>query len=107
MTTRTGSVEALEAFKANPHRYDLIITDMTIPNMTGIRPAKEIKRIRPEIPIIISTGFSDQINEEKCKALDIQGYVMKPIVRREIADTIREVLDKSEKLDEWNDIDPQ
>jgi len=106
VTTRTGSVDALEAFKANPDRYDLIITDMTMPNMTGILLSKEIKRIRPEIPIIICTGFSDQINEEKCKAMGIQGYVMKPIVGSEIADTIREVLDKSEKLDEGNDIDP-
>jgi PAS domain S-box-containing protein len=106
VTTRTGSVDALEAFKANPDRYDLIITDMTMPNMTGILLSKEIKRIRPEIPIIICTGFSDQINEEKCKAMGIQGYVMKPIVGSEIADTIREVLDKSEKLEEGNDIDP-
>ena len=100
VNTRTGSVDALEAFKADPDRYDLIITDMTMPNMTGIRLAKEIKKIRPGIPIIICTGFSDQINEEKCKALGIQGYVMKPIVIRKIAATIREALDKSEKPDE-------
>ena len=95
VTTRTGSVDALEAFKANPDRYDLIITDMTMPNMTGIQLAKEIKKIRSEIPIIICTGFSYQINEEKCKALGIQGYVLKPIVRKEFAVTIREVLDRT------------
>jgi CheY-like chemotaxis protein len=96
VTTRTGSIDALEAFKANPDRYDLIITDMTMPNMTGIQLAQEIKKIRPEIPIIICTGFSDQINEEKCKAMGIQGYVMKPIVRKEFAGTIRTVLDRKE-----------
>ncbi|HIJ55742.1 MAG TPA: PAS domain S-box protein [Deltaproteobacteria bacterium] len=95
VTARTGSVEALEAFKANPHRFDLIVTDMTMPNMTGIRLAQEIKKIRPEIPIIICTGFSDQINEEKCKALGIQGYIMKPVVRKEFACTLREVLDRT------------
>ena len=95
VTTRAGSVDALEAFKANPDRYDLIITDMTMPNMTGIQLAQEIKKIRPEIPIIICTGFSDQIDDEKCKAMGIQGYVMKPIVRREFAGIIREVLDRT------------
>ena len=95
VSTRAGSVDALEAFKANPDRYDLIITDMTMPNMTGIRLAQEIKKIRPEIPVIICTGFSDQIDKEKCKAMSIQGYVMKPIVRKEFAGTIREVLDRS------------
>jgi CheY-like chemotaxis protein len=92
---RTGSFDALEAFKANPDRYDLIVTDMTMPNMTGIKLSKEIKKIRPEIPVIICTGFSEKIDGEKCKALGIQGYVMKPIVRNEFAGTIREVIDKT------------
>ena len=93
--TRTGSVDALEAFKANPDQYDLIVTDMTMPNMTGLRLSQEIKKIRPDIPVIICTGYSDQIDDEKCKALGIEGFVMKPIVRREFAGTIREVLDKT------------
>ena len=96
VTTRTGSVDALEAFRTNPNRYDLIITDMSMPNMTGIKLAKEIKNIKPVVPIIICTGFSDQINEEKCESLGIQGYVMKPIVRKEFAETIREVIDKTQ-----------
>jgi PAS domain S-box-containing protein len=93
--TRTGSVDALEAFKANHDRYDLIVTDMTMPNMTGIQLAQEIKKIRPEIPVIISTGFSDQIDDEKCKAMGFQGYVMKPLVRKYFAGIIREVLDRA------------
>ena len=95
ITIRTGSVEALEVFKANQDNFDLVITDMTMPNMTGIELAKEIKRIRPDIPVIIFTGFSNHINEEKCKELGIQGYAMKPLKKREIAETIRRVLDKS------------
>ena len=91
--TRTGSVDALEAFKANPDQYDLIVSDMTMPNMTGIRLSQEIKKIRPKTPVIICTGFSDQIDEERCKALDIQGYIMKPIVKNEFTNAIREVLD--------------
>ena len=98
ITTRTGSVEALEAFKANPDDYDLIITDMNMPNMTGVRLASEIRKIRPDAPIIICTGFSEQINEKQCKALGIQGYVMKPIIKRDIAETIRKVIDKNEDL---------
>ncbi len=93
VTTRTGSIEALEAFKANPGNFDLIITDMTMPNMTGIQLANKIKHIRSDIPVIICTGFSNQINEETCKKLGIQGYVMKPVIKREIARTIREVLE--------------
>lgn len=97
VTIRTGSVEALEAFKANPGTFDLVVTDMTMPNMTGLQLARKIRGIRPEIPVIICTGFSDQINEEKIKALGIQGYAMKPVIMREIAYTIRNVLDAPDR----------
>jgi PAS domain S-box-containing protein len=90
---RTGSTDALEAFKADPHSFDLVLTDMTMPNMTGVQLAGEIKKIRPDIPIILCTGFSYQINDIKSKALGIQGFVMKPVVKKEIAETIRNVLD--------------
>lgn len=93
ITMCTGSIEALEAFKANQDDFDLVITDMTMPDMTGVQLANEIKKIRPGIPVIIFTGFSDHIDEEKCKALNIQGYAMKPLMKREIAETIRKVLD--------------
>ncbi|MFH2060243.1 MAG: ATP-binding protein [Pseudomonadota bacterium] len=92
VTTRTGSTEAFEAFKANPSKFDLIISDMTMPGMTGVQLCNEIKKIRPGIPVIICSGFSDQINEETSKKLGIQGYVMKPVIIREIAKIIREVL---------------
>lgn len=92
VTSRTGSLEALEEFKANPDTFDLIISDMTMPDMTGVQLANEIKAVRKEIPFIICTGFSDQINEETSRKLGIQGYVLKPLIKKEIAGTIRNVL---------------
>ena len=68
-----------------------------MPNMTGVQLAGEVKKIRPDIPVILCTGFSYQINDEKSKALGIQGFVMKPVVMRELAETIRKVLDNSEE----------
>jgi len=95
VSVRTGSIDALEAFRANPDNFDLILTDMSMPNMSGIQLAQEIKKIKAGIPIIICTGFSDQLNDEKCEALGIQGFIMKPVVMRELAETIRIVLNTS------------
>ncbi len=92
--TRTSSVEALELFNAKPDRFDLVITDMTMPNKTGDQLAKEMMKIRPDIPIILCTGFSERIDEMRSKAIGIKAYVMKPLMMRVIAQTIREVLDK-------------
>ncbi|MCP4023823.1 MAG: response regulator [Desulfobacteraceae bacterium] len=94
VTTKTGSIDALETFKANPDNFDLLITDLTMPDMTGTQLSREIKAIRNDIPIIICTGFSDQINEETRNEFDIQGFITKPVVKKEIAQNIREVLDK-------------
>ena len=94
VTSRTSSVEALKAFEARPDRFDLVITDMTMPNMTGAELAPRLLKIRPDIPIILCTGFNAMIDEKRAKAIGIREYVMKPIVRHEIARTIRRVLDK-------------
>lgn len=93
VTTRTSSVEAYEAFKAHPDRYDLVLTDMAMPNMTGAQLAQKIKSIRWDIPIIICTGFRSQMTDEKCRALGIQAYLMKPLVIGELAVALRRVLD--------------
>jgi len=93
ITTRTSSIEAYEAFKANPDRFDLVLTDMTMPNMTGVQLARKMKAVRNSIPIIICTGYRDRINDEKCRALGIQGYLMKPLVMNELAVILRRVLD--------------
>jgi len=96
VTSRTSSVEALEAFRARPNEFDLIITDMTMPNMTGAELAPRLLEIRPDIPIILCTGFSELVDKDKAEAIGIREYVMKPIIRDEIARAIRRVLDKGE-----------
>jgi PAS domain S-box-containing protein len=93
VVTRTSSLEALELFRTKPDEFDLVITDMTMPNMTGEELANELMFIRPDIPIILCTGFSRSVTEKKAKAMGIQAFIMKPILRQELAETIREVLD--------------
>jgi CheY-like chemotaxis protein len=95
VTVFTNSKKALSAFKKNPQKFDLVITDMTMPGMTGAELARELIRIRPDIPIILCTGYSQLITPEKSNAIGIQEFVMKPFSRDEIADVIRKVLDKN------------
>ena len=95
---RSDSNEALEAFRENSDGFDLVITDYTMPEMTGENLAKAILGIRPDVPVILCTGFSEQIDEEKSKAIGIRAFVMKPIIMGEMAKTIRQVLDN----DQWD-----
>jgi len=96
VTAQTSSIEALEAFRSNSQSFDLVITDMTMPNMTGKDLAKELMSIRADIPIILCTGFSEQIDEKRAKEIGISAYVMKPIAMRAMANAIREVFDKKQ-----------
>ncbi len=97
VTARTSSVEALEAFRAKSDMYDLVITDQTMPNITGLELAEEMMQIRPDIPVILATGFSETISPEKAKQHGIREYIMKPIAARELAVITRQVLDEIEK----------
>ncbi len=72
VTVRTSSLEALERFKAKPGYFDLVITDMSMPNMTGEQPSKKLMKIRPAIPVILCTGFSHIIAKEKAREIGIQ-----------------------------------
>ncbi len=90
---RTSSIEALELFKNFSNDFDLVITDMTMPHMTGAKLARELMRIRPDIPIILCTGFSQSINEDQALKIGFRAFVMKPISIEQIARTIRQVLD--------------
>jgi len=94
VTARTSSIEALEVFRNKAYEFDLVITDMTMPNMTGKELAGELMSIRSDIPVILCTGFSEQIDEDRAKEMGIRAFVMKPIVMNEIANTIRQVLEK-------------
>ena len=93
VVTRTSSIEALEYFKARPNNFDLIVTDMTMPKMTGDILASELMKVKPNIPIILCTGFSARIDEKKAMMMGIRAFVSKPILKRDIAETIRKVLD--------------
>ena len=97
VVVRPGSSDALEAFRAQPESFDLVITDMTMPNMTGDKLAKELLRIRPDIPIILCTGFSEYISEEKAKGLGIREFVMKPLIMENLARVVERALDKPKK----------
>ncbi|MCX5855515.1 MAG: PAS domain S-box protein [Deltaproteobacteria bacterium] len=97
VTSKTSSIEALEVFRVRPYDFDLVITDMTMPNMTGIELAQKIMRTRPGIPIILCTGFSETITPEKAKTLGLREFIMKPIIKIQIAEAIRRVLDQKEQ----------
>ena len=93
VTTCTGSIEALDMFRNDPSRFDLVITDMTMPNMTGDKLARALMKLRPDLPVILCTGFSINITEESATKLRIRALVMKPLLMYQIAATVRRVLD--------------
>jgi len=85
--------DALEVFKASSDKYDLVITDKTMPKMTGFEFAAELFKIRPDISVILCTGFSESVDSEKVKQAGIKGVIMKPMLIRDLAEKIREVFD--------------
>jgi len=93
VTARTDSTEALKEFSQKPQNFDLVITDMTMPHMTGDELALKLLNIKPDIPVILCTGFNEDITEEKALAMGIQKFVMKPVIKNDLATTIRTVLD--------------
>jgi len=96
VTSRTSSLEALEAFRKSPDKFDMVITDMAMPNMPGDKLSVELTKICPDIPVLLCTGFSETMSEEKAASLGIKGFLLKPIIMKDLAQKIREVLDKIE-----------
>ncbi len=94
VTAEKDSQAALTEFKNNPTDFDLIFTDQTMPNLTGTELASQILAIRPEIPIILCTGYSTLVSEESAQAMGIKSFLMKPVSRQQMAETVREVLKK-------------
>jgi two-component system cell cycle sensor histidine kinase/response regulator CckA len=92
---RTSAAEILELFSREPENYDLLMTDLTMPGLTGLELSERVKEIRADIPIILCTGFSETMSEEKAVSLGIKGFLWKPIVMKDLANKIREVLDKN------------
>jgi len=93
VTAKTSSTEALDLFRSEPDAFDIIISDQTMPEMTGEKLAKEILKIRPDIPIIICSGYSSKMDAKKASFAGISAFIMKPVDRRELAKTIRRVLE--------------
>jgi PAS domain S-box-containing protein len=94
VTIQSSSLEALAIFKNRPADFDLVLTDMTMPDMNGARLAEELKKIRPDIPMILCSGYSRMISEEKASEIGISAYIRKPFVKNELLKTIRNLLDK-------------
>lgn len=90
----TGSIEALEIFRATPERFDIVITDYTMPYMTGEAFAEAILRIRPDIPILLATGFSERISAEKAREIGIREFVMKPLSIRDLAEAVKRAMNR-------------
>ena len=91
--TLEGSASgALDRFRNAPQEFDLLVTDQTMPQMTGEMLTHELRRIRPDIPIILCTGFSYMMNDEKARALGIDAFMMKPAAVHDLAVTIQQVL---------------
>jgi len=94
VTSRTSSIEALELFRRMPDKFDLVITDQTMPNLTGVGLAKELISTRPDIPIILCSGFSETINRNQAMLMGIREYITKPVVKGQLNDAIRKIFDK-------------
>jgi PAS domain S-box-containing protein len=93
VTCFTDSEEALAAFQSDPAGFDLVMTDMHMPHLTGLQVAGEMIAVRPDIPIILCTGFSSRINRESAEAKGIKEFLMKPLGMAQMARTVRKVLD--------------
>ncbi len=97
VTMHTSSQEALECFRSNPEAFDLLLTDVTMPGITGDRLAQEVLTIRPDIPVLLCTGFSENIDKRKAEQLGIKGFLMKPVGKSDMARTVRQILDNRSK----------
>ena len=91
--THTSSREALRAFESAPQAFDLVVTDMTMPEMTGDEFARAALKIRPDMPIILCTGFNEQMTEERARHIGIRQLIYKPLVRAKLAEVVKEALE--------------
>jgi CheY-like chemotaxis protein len=92
VTCETDSSFAIEKFKANPNGFDLVITDYTMPHLTGVDLAREARRLRPDIPILLCTGLGERITPEKVKEFGME-LLMKPYGLRQLSEKVRKILD--------------
>ena len=95
VTLAASPREALDVFNDAPETFDLMVTDQTMPEMTGDLLAKEAMKIRPGFPVIICTGYSDILDDAKARAMGIRALLMKPVGQTKLAETLRRVLDEA------------
>jgi len=95
VTAKTCSLETLELFKKDPQQYDLLITDLTMPHMTGDRLAAEVTAVRPDMPVILTTGYADAVDNDRFKQSGITAFISKPFRKHDLAETVRRALDKN------------
>jgi DNA-binding NarL/FixJ family response regulator len=86
-------VQALEAFRPDPFKFDLVITRLAMPRMPGLEPERKLTELRPDPPVIICTGLSDAIHEEGARAIGVRGTLSKPQALRDPSEAILEALD--------------
>jgi signal transduction histidine kinase/ActR/RegA family two-component response regulator len=94
VTACTSSQAAIQNFKSQPEAFDLVLTDMNMPNITGNKLSRMLMEIRPDIPIILSTGYDETMTEKEAMASGIKAFILKPVQIRDLARTIRKVLEK-------------
>jgi two-component system cell cycle sensor histidine kinase/response regulator CckA len=92
--TSTSSVEALKLFQTQPDDFDLVITDLTMPNLTGDRLAAELTKIRPDVPVILCSGYSEHLTGKQLRETGIRSFLMKPLLIGDLATTVRRILDE-------------
>jgi CheY-like chemotaxis protein len=97
VTALSSSTEALALFASIPEAFDLVITDQTMPDLTGAELTKRIRAVRKDIPVILVTGFSETVDADRARRMDIQQLLMKPIIKQELAEAIRKVMDERER----------
>lgn len=93
VTTETSALKALDLFSAQPERFDLVITDQTMPDLSGKKLVEKMLKIRPDLPTIICTGHSNEINEKSAEQMGIKAFCMKPLNMVKLVQTVRQVLD--------------
>lgn len=97
VTDKSSGIEALSCFRTQPKAFDLVITDETMPKMTGSDLAVELLNIRPDIPIILCSGYADALDEDRIKDIGVQELVLKPFVFSELAEVARKVLEQKSR----------
>ncbi len=92
VTTHTGPVEALEEFKTQPDAFDLVLTDLSMPGMTGLELAKTVLALRPKTPVLLCTGFSEIVSMEEAKEMGVRGVIIKPVLKGRLARAVNRAL---------------